>query len=143
MKGKTMPNKKNQRQAPVVNGPFDSKQVAMLEHDHELVIARYSPCGKFLFAGSYDSNVYRWEITGGEAPAGELSDGKPPSMKKDSLSGHKAWIQGIVFHPDKKRMFTGDSWGNLICWDYAEAAPKPKWTRAEGHSRWMRNMAIS
>ena len=125
-------------------GPFDSKQVATLDHDHELVFMRFSPCGKFLFGGSYDSNVYRWELTSGESAVGELSDGKAPEVKaKVTLAGHKGWVQGIVFHPDKKRMFTGDSWGNLCCWNYADAAPKPTWTRTEGHSRWMRSLAIS
>jgi hypothetical protein len=134
---------KREPKAPEVAGPFDSRQMAMLNHDHELVIARYSPCGKFLFAGSYDSNIYRWQLRSAEAANNGTSSEQSAGTNKTTVAGHKAWVQGIEFHPDKKRMFTGDSWGTLICWDYASAEPKPAWTRDEGHTRWMRSMAIS
>ena len=110
---------------PAAAGP---KEVKVLEHDRELVAARFSPCGKFLFAGSYDGNVYRWDVEG---------------WNKTTLSAHSGWLQGLAFHPDGRRMFTGDSWGGVCCWDYADEAPKPKWVRNECHSRWMRSLAVS
>jgi hypothetical protein len=141
-----MPKAKVKAKTPEVAGPFDSKQVALLDHDHELPIARFSPCGKFLFAGSYDSNLYRWDIPPAHeaAPAGlAVEEAAHAIDKKVAISAHKAWVQGIVFHPDCKQMFTADSWGNICAWDYAAAEPKPKWTRPQGHSRWMRSLAIS
>ncbi len=113
---------------PEIPGPFGSKQTALLEHDRELVAGRFSPCGTFLFAGSYDANVYRWDLA---------------TLTKTALPGHQGWIQGLVFHPDGKRMFTGDSWGGLRAWTYADESPQPLWTRANAHARWMRALAIS
>lgn len=109
-------------------GLFKAKESARFDHDRELVAARFSPCGKFLFAGSYDGRVYRWDLAAGT---------------KAALSGHHGWIQGLAFHPDGRRMFTGDSWGGICCWDYADDAPAPKWSRTEGHARWMRSLALS
>ncbi|HZK79803.1 MAG TPA: hypothetical protein VFC46_02025, partial [Humisphaera sp.] len=124
-----MPAKnKPQGKAPTVAGPLEFKQASTLEHDRELVSARYSLCGKYIFAGSYDSNVYRWDVA---------------KETKTTLSSHNGWIQGLAFHPDKKRLFTGDSWGGLCAWNYADETPKPLWTRTDAHSRWMRAMAIS
>lgn len=120
-----MPDKTKDAAEPGVLKP---KQVKVIEHDGELVAARFSPCGKFLFAGSYDAHVYRWDTTDGS---------------KTKFGKHNGWLQGLVFHPDGKRVFTGDSWGGICCWDYAEKTPEPKWTRADAHSRWMRALAIS
>lgn len=104
----------------------------ILEHDRELVFARCSPCGKYLFAGGYDARVYRWSMENLDA-ADAIT----------TLEGHAGWMQGMAFHPDGKRMFTGDSWGQIIGWNYADAAPKPLWKREDGHSRWMRSLALS
>ena len=43
-------------------GIFKLKEAKRFEHDRELVAARFSPCGKFLFAGSYDGHLYRWDV---------------------------------------------------------------------------------
>ena len=101
-----------------------------LEHDRELVFARFSSCGKYLFAGGYDGRVYRWTTDGGDDSI-------------TTLEGHGGWMQGLAFHPDGKRMMTGDSWGQLIAWNYADEQPKPLWKREDCHSRWMRSMALS
>ena len=119
---------KAKAKTPETAGPLDTKQVALLEHDRELFAARFSPDGKFLFAGSYDGNVYRWDVA---------------TNTKVSFTGHHGWIQGLVFHPDGKRMFTADSWGGISCWNYADVAPKPLWTRENTHPNWMHALALS
>lgn len=103
-------------------------EVKLLSHDRELVAARFSPCGRFVFAGSYDGTICRWETT---------------TWQKMQLIGHRGWVQGLVFHPDGRRMFTLDSWGNLIAWPYGDDMPPPLWTVEEGHSKWTRSLAIS
>lgn len=110
---------------PFTSGPY--KQVALLEHDRELAFARFSPCGKFLFGGSYDSRIYRWTLD---------------TIEKRAIEAHNGWPQGLLFHPDGQRMFTADSWGGICCWNYADAAPTPLWTKRDTHARWMRSLAI-
>ncbi|HEX8910919.1 MAG TPA: hypothetical protein VF796_01070 [Humisphaera sp.] len=100
----------------------------VMEHDRELVFARFTPCGKYLVAGSYDGRLYRWSFDGDAVV---------------TFEGHGGWIQGLAFHPDGKRMFTGSSWGELIAWNYADETSKPLWKKADCHSRWMRAVALS
>jgi WD40 repeat protein len=52
-------------------------------------------------------------------------------------------MEGLAFHPDGVRMFSGDSWGQLCAWNYAEAEPKPLWKTVDGHRGWMRGFALS
>lgn len=126
------PPKKNAKPDPnaAFVGPdgFVLLRPRTLEHDREIVFARFSPCGRFLFAGGYDGRIYRWTLDGDQIAVFE---------------GHAGWMQGLAFQPDGRRMITGDSWGQLIAWNYADADPKPLWKREDCHSRWMRSMALS
>ena len=108
--------------------PYQTPASKKLEHDQELVAVRYSPCGKYLFGIGYQPAVVRWSVE---------------NDAKSLLAGHSGWIQGLAFHPDKIRMFSGDSWGGLRAWNYADAAPAPLWTVQDAHRGWMRSVAIS
>jgi len=99
--------------------------------DQLLCQVRYSPCGQFLVAGSFEAQVRRWSTAGDPMP--EL----PP------LLGHNGWVQALVFHPDGKRLFTSDSWGRLCCWPFAEKEAKPLWQVPEAHNGWVRGLAVS
>jgi WD40 repeat protein len=72
--------------------------------------------------------LYRWELQGDAVTV---------------LPGHGGWLQGLAFHPDGKRAFSADSWGQLVAWNYADDQPAPLWKREDCHPRWMRSMAIS
>jgi WD40 repeat protein len=39
-------------------------------------------------------------------------------------------------------LFTADSWGQLACWPYSEAAPEPIWKLPEAHPGWIRAVAV-
>jgi len=129
------PPKKNAKPDPnaAFTGPdgFVLQKPRTLEHDRELVFAQFSPCGQFLFAGGYDGRVYRWKLDAEGDDAITV------------FEGHNGWMQGLAFHPGGKQMYTGDSWGQLMAWNYADAEPKPLWKRTDCHSRWMRSMALS
>jgi WD40 repeat protein len=126
--------KKGQTPKPDPNaafvGPDGFKLIRpqVLEHDREIVFAQFSPCGKFLFAGSYDGRLYRWTLDDNAITV---------------IAGHGGWLQSLVFHPDGKRAFSADSWGQILAWNYADEEPKPLWKREECHKRWMRSMTIS
>lgn len=104
------------------------KPVKTLDHDRELLAARFSPCGGFIFAGGYDGLVHRWDLQ---------------DWKREPLSGHRGWLQGIVFHPDGGRMFTADSWGRITCWSLAGEVPAVAWTVEEAHPGWLQALSIS
>ncbi len=99
--------------------------------DQQLGLVRYSPCGQFLVAGSFEAQVRRWSTAA--EPMTEL----PP------LKGHNGWVQALAFHPDGKRLFTADSWGRLCCWPFTEKEPKPLWQLPEAHNGWIRQLAVS
>jgi len=114
--------------AKPVKDPGPLKLLKALDHDRELGGAWFSPCGKYLLAMGCDALIYRWDVE---------------SWTKSALAAHDGWLSGIVFHPDRERMFSIDSWGRLNSWRYAEAAPKPLWSRGDTHKGWTKALAIS
>jgi WD40 repeat protein len=92
--------------------------------------ARFSPCGKLLVAGGFDSRVRRWKADDqAELPA---------------LEGHHAWIDGIAFRAEGELLFTADSWGQLRCWaGYTADQPQVKWQHEQAHDGWIRQLAVS
>jgi WD40 repeat protein len=110
---------------------FQLKPVKQLTPDRQLGTLRFSPCGKVLAAGGHDGRVRRW-VAGGDgfAPL-------PP------LTGHDGWVQALGFHPDARRLFSADSWGQLRCWPYAEKEPRPLWSVNPAHDGWVRGLAVS
>lgn len=109
-------------------GPKESK---VLKADRQMCTVRFSPCGRFLAAGGSDGTVRRWDLTAAEMPE------VPP------LTGHHGWVQALAFHPDARRLFTADSWGQVRCWPYAEPGGGPLWTIEEAHDGWIRQVALS
>lgn len=110
---------------------FTPKEIKVLTTDRQLGVLRFSPCGKFLFAGSLDNLVRRWDATVPEFP--EL----PP------LAGHNGFVQALAFGGEVPALITGDSWGELRAWPYAEAAPQPAWKVPAAHDGWIRQIAVS
>ncbi len=102
-----------------------------VEYERQLFQARFSPCGKFLLACGYDATIQRWKVAGDEF--------KPLAP----ISGHNGWVQSMEFDPRGDRVFSGDSWGGLACWQYAEPSPKPVWKLPEAHCGWIRAVAVS
>src|SRR5262245_41450104 len=76
--------------------------------DRQMCKVRYSPCGEYLVAGGYDASVRRWTV--GDADLTAIAP----------LAGHHGWVQALAFHPDRRRLFSADSWGEIRCWAYAE-----------------------
>jgi WD40 repeat protein len=99
-----------------------------LRHEAQLNCCRFSPCGKYVAAGSYDGTVLRWTLDGDA---------------KVVLGGHGGWVTSLAFSPDAVHLFTVDTWGKLCCWPYADDAPAAKWTVADAHPSWIREVAVS
>lgn len=99
--------------------------------DRQMSRIRFSPCGRFLVAGGFDAAVRRWAVTDAALNA------------MPSLSGHNGWVQALAFHPDRRRLFTADSWGEIRSWAYADQQANPLHTIRSAHDGWIRDLAIS
>lgn len=107
-----------------------AKETKTVKLDRQVTMVRHSPCGKFLMAGGFESVIYRWDATKDMATLPELK-------------GHGGWVECIAFGPDKRSLFSADSWGQLRCWDYTAKEPKTLWQIKEAHDGWIRNLAVS
>ncbi len=117
--------------AKVSLAKYEPKQVKVLKTKRQVFAARYSPCGKYLLSGGFDSLIYRWDTSSDEMQ--EL----PP------LEGHGGWTQATAFNAPMKTLLTADSWGKLMCWQYEAEKPQPKWTVDAAHDGWIREIAVS
>lgn len=97
------------------------------KHDSPFLSCRFSPDGKFVFAGAQDSRIWRWEIESGT---------------RSELKGHDSWTRGISFAPQHQWMLSGGFDGKLIWWPVAAAEPQPIRTIA-AHAGWVRTVAVS
>lgn len=110
------------------------KPFKVLENKREFGAARFSPCGRFLFAAGYDGQVHRWDSSGDEfneiAPA---------------LGGHNGWVQDVAFDAAAPAVYSVDTWGRLSRWDYAALGeqPQPKWSVETAHDGWITSVAVS
>jgi WD40 repeat protein len=110
---------------------FKPKPLKVLPNTQQLCSVRFSPDGKLLAGGSFEGTVRRWDFS--VDAFAEL----PP------LTGHHGWVQAVAFHPDNKRLFAADSWGQLRCWPAAGKEPNPLWAVAEAHDGWVHGLAVS
>ncbi|MGH7170932.1 MAG: WD40 repeat domain-containing protein [Gemmataceae bacterium] len=110
--------------------PAAPKQIKVVKLDRQMCVLRFNNDGKILAAGGQDAKVRRLDAA--------TLDLKPLAP----LIGHSGWVTALAFHPDGKRLLTGDSWGRLSCWPFAEAAPKPLWSIAQAHDGWLRSLSL-
>ena len=121
----------NSDEAKDLLSKFEPKEVKVLEIDRQVNAARFSPCGKFLFAGGFEGEVRRWNMVADESP------------QLDPITGHSAWVQPLAFHPRDPVLFTADSWGQLRAWTYGDDETTPKWTLDSAHDGWIRDLSVS
>ena len=110
--------------------PAPPKQVKVVKLDRQMCVSRFSNDGKIFVAGGQDATVRRLDAA--------TVDLKPLAP----LTGHNGWVTALAFHPDGKRLLTGDSWGRLTCWPFAETTPKPLWSIAHAHDGWLRSLSL-
>ncbi|QDV66869.1 WD domain, G-beta repeat [Rosistilla carotiformis] len=108
-----------------------------IPYDRVLLEARFSPDGQWLVGVGQDATIVRWAV-------GDPTDENPTGLTAaESLTGHNGWLTGMVFHPIVGHLFTVDSWGQLACYPYAQAAAgEPLWKHLTAHDGWIRAIAI-
>lgn len=107
------------------------KEIKSLSLDRQICSLRYSPCGRFLMAGGFDSSIRRWDVS------------KDPVADLPILKGHHGWVERIAFGPEKPFLYSADTWGQLRAWDYTIEEPKTLWQQDQAHNGWIRGVAVS
>lgn len=144
--------------------PVEPKELKNIVFEGQLFSARFSPCGRFLAAGSMNGGVQRWSVIDKQAEKTaellpDLLDDVPKkavapakTAKVESpvdlaplppIAGFNGWVQSIAFHPTDKALFAADSWGKLSCTAYEGETPKPRWEVPAAHDGWIRRVALS
>lgn len=78
----------------------------------------FSPDGKRLASGDYDSNVRLWNVRTGK--------------QTRLVRGHKGFVYAVAFSPDGKRLASGDRTGRITITDVAGQAKEKTVTSAVG-----------
>jgi WD40 repeat protein len=110
---------------------FEPKQTKVIEADPQVLGARFTPCGKYLVAGTFDGRVRRWHV----------GDDSLPEL--EALTGHNGWVQAVATSAESSWLFSADTWGQVRGWCYADEKPEPKWSVPEAHGGWIRALAAS
>lgn len=114
-----------------------------LKHEAPLISCRFDPAGRFVFAGSQDNKVLRWDLA---------------TETKAVLPAHDSWVRSFGFSLAGDVLVTGGYDGRLVWWAAAaEATPvappaegkpapppelKPVRT-IDAHSGWIRAVSVS
>ncbi|MDG1894939.1 MAG: hypothetical protein P8J37_08525 [Fuerstiella sp.] len=110
---------------------IEARELRKIDTDRQVCLIRYSPDGKMLFGGGYDSQIRRWSLTTDE----------PRSLAP--LTGHHGWVQSMAFLPDGETLVSVDSWGQLCAWSVHDSVPNLKWHVEQAHDGWIHDLAVS
>lgn len=111
---------------------WELQELKTIQADPQVLLARFTPCGKYLLAASYDARVRRWDVAGDEP------------VELEAIGGHGGWVTAIASSAAGEWLFSGDSWGRLRCGAYGgPTAAAAKWTLEAAHDGWLRDIAVS
>ena len=110
---------------------YEAKELKVVTADPQLTQARFSVCGRMLLGASYDGRVRRWDASGADLP------------ESAAIEGHGGWVTAIATTTHGELLFSGDSWGQLRCTPYIGEKPASKWSVAQAHDGWLRDVAVS
>ncbi|MBI1345814.1 hypothetical protein GC163_05950 [bacterium] len=107
--------------------PLQTHVSLQLKHDAPLIACRFDPTGRYVFVGSQDNNVIRWELA---------------NSTKTVLAAHDSWVRSFAFTKAGDVMVTGGYDGRLIWWSTTAEQPTPIKT-IDAHVGWVRALAVS
>ncbi len=110
---------------------FDPKQTHMVSqwpHDRPLNACRFDPAGRFVFCGSEDAAVERFN----------LADG----VRTVINGGHQTWVCALACSKDGVHAISGGCDGKITWWESAAAEPKPI-RSIDAHKGWIRTLDVS
>lgn len=112
--------------APAPN-PQSIRLVATFQHDRPVFSCRIDPLGEFVFAGSFDNNMQRWDLF---------------TSSHTVLEGHRSWVRRFALDASGETLVTGAYGGKLIWWNPQAEKPEPIRT-VDAHKGYIRAVAIS
>jgi len=110
---------------------FDPKLahvVSQWPYDRPLNACRFDPAGRFVYCGSEDAAVERFNL--------------PDGARTIINGGHQTWVKAVAFSKDGNIAFSGGCDGKLTWWDSAAAEPKPI-RSIDAHQGWIRSLDVS
>jgi WD40 repeat protein len=118
------------RDEPPTADPSKAHVSQDLTHDRPLICCRFDPSGRFVFAGSEDETVRRWDLAG---------DGKSIGFK-----GHESWVFCLACTPDGQALLSGGGDGRLAWWPVESGEESTTPIRSiEAHDGWVNDVAVS
>jgi WD40 repeat protein len=113
---------------PSPNGqitPARTRMALELRHTSPLLSCRFDPTGRFVFAGSQDNTIQRWEL---------------PNQAKVAFTGHRSWGRGLAFVNGK--LLSSDFNGKVLVWTADAATPQAE-RILDAHTGWVRAVIVS
>ncbi len=111
---------------------FDPKQahvVSAWPHDRPLNTCRFDPQGRFVFTGSEDAVVERFD----------LADG----VRTVFTGGHETWVISLACTKDGAHVISGGCDGKLTWWNATGDASSKPVRSIEAHKGWIRGLDLS
>ena len=107
--------------------PARTRMALELRHTSPLLCCRFDPTGRFVFVGSQDNGIHRWELA---------------NQAKVTFTGHRSWVRALTFHAESRKLLSADYNGKVMVWACDSAAPTPE-RIIDAHTGWVRAIAMS
>jgi WD40 repeat protein len=106
--------------------PLKTHLAKDFKHDRPLVCCRFAASGTYVYAGSEDESIVRWDTT---------------SDVKVQFKGHESWVFALAVGRDGQTLVSGGGDGRLIWWPAGAEKPEPM-RAIEAHEGWVNALAI-
>ena len=81
---------------PTEKKPPEPRELFKLDCDRQLMVARFTACGRMLVAGGYDASIRRWDLCAEQ------------TVEVDRVEGHHGWISWLEVQPGGDLVFSAD-----------------------------------
>jgi WD40 repeat protein len=108
--------------------PARTRMVLELRHNSPLLSCRFDPTGRYVFAGSEDNSIQRWELA---------------NQAKTAYTGHRSWVRGLAFHGADRKFLSSDFNGKVLIWTTDAATAIQPERIINAHRGWVRAVVVS